>query len=183
MNGGGRRGDRQMRPSSALDLLERALLLMLAAPPRALATFLAGSAPFALAFMAFVVDATFDAGLAAGTARLPAFAILLTITYFGMKLAHASYARQLFAEAAGLGDATPSGTGEGDDGTTRSDQRTGAIATQLRWQAWALWVLPAAALVTFPYAWVHAYFQGLSITSSPARARRFAQDINPQEKA
>jgi hypothetical protein len=128
-----------------------------------LATFLAGSVPFALALMAFVVDLTFDANLPSGAARLPALAAALTIAYAFMKAAHASYARQLFALAAGIDEEPPAGSSRGD-----------RLGRQLRWQSWSLWALPAAAVVTLPYAWVHAFFQGLAITSDPARARRFA---------
>lgn len=148
------------RPTPAIDLVERALGLLAAAPARAHLLHLAGSAPFALALAAFVLDYGVR-----GRGRWPLVvsAGAVAVLYLVAKVAHAFHARLLRRTLPG---AVAGGSGEPSAGAL--------IRAQLLWQPHALWALPLAAVATFPYGWVSAFFQALSVTGDRRLAARLA---------
>lgn len=148
------------RPIPAIDLVERALALLVAAPARAHLLHLAGSAPFAFALAAFAIDF----GLR-GRPRLPlvAAAGLLALLYLGAKVAQALQALELRRLALGAA--------EEEAGKVTVLAR---VRTQLLWQPHALWALPLASLAALPYGWVSTFFQALAVTGDRRESVRLA---------
>jgi hypothetical protein len=145
------------RAASAVDLIERAVELLRGAPPRVHLVHLLGTAPFALALLAFVVDCGAGAGARRGLAPSSA---LLAALYLAMKAAHGEHARGL--RAAALGVDPPPARGE----------RLRSAAAQMRWQPWSLWLLPTAAVAMLPLGWVYAFFHSLAVVGERRRAAR-----------
>jgi hypothetical protein len=133
----------------AIELIEESLHLLRGAPKGVLAIYLAGTAPFVLGFLffwAYVTWFTPPPSVIAWAACGMAF------LFAAMKTAHADFCARLLAirlraPAPGF-----------------SPGRLLRLASgQMRIQAWGLFVLPVALVLTFPFGWVYAYYQNASV--------------------
>jgi len=143
------------RSGGGIDILDDAVRLLRAAPWSAHLCFHAGSLPFVFGLLFFVVDMRRSA-LApehAGSA-----ALLMALLYLWMKGWHAAAAVRLRRALAG-GDA------ERERGMARR------VLAQCAIQPWSLFLLPAALVLTLPFAWVYAYYHAATLTSDAAAAR------------
>ncbi len=145
--------------SSAIEIAERAVHLLLATPPRVHLLLLLASAPFALGLLVFVLEL----GLGArNEAALAGGATALTLLYLALKLGQAAHAHALMHLAAGVSP------------LPGWRELLSGAGVQLRWQPWSLWLLPFAALATVPYGWTQAFFSGLTVVGDPGKAWRLA---------
>jgi hypothetical protein len=147
----------------ALQILDDATHLLRRAGAAPLLAFQAGSIPFVLGFVYFWTDMRTSAF---GWEQAGTSSAAVAGLYVWMKCWQAVGARWLRARLAG------DGPGAGAPPAAPGMVRT--CVTQAAWQPLSLFALPAAALLTAPYGWVYAFFQGVTVTGESARARRHA---------
>jgi hypothetical protein len=133
----------------AIELMEEAVHLLRGAPAGTLAIYYAGSAPFILGLLFFWAHTTWFTPPATTVAWA---ALGLVVLFAVMKVAHAEFCARLLARR--LGAEPPAWSWA---------RLRRLVATQLRLQAWGLWLLPPALVVSVPFGWTYAYFQSLSV--------------------
>jgi hypothetical protein len=144
----------------AIELIEEAVHLLRSAPAGVFAIYYAGSAPFILGLLFFWAHTTWFTPPAAAVAWA---ALGLVVLFAAMKVAHAEFCARLLARR--LGAEPPAW----------SWARLRRIAaTQLRLQAWGLFVLPLALFLIVPFGWPYAYFQSVNVFSDDDDAHRAA---------
>lgn len=137
-------------PRSGLDLVEEAVHL-LRQTPQALAPHLIGTAPFAVGLLYFWADMSRGAF---ADRRCASEALLLALLYLWMKTWHCIFARRLYAELAGEPPAR---------WTWRRLARVALV--QAAFQPTSFVLLPVAALLTVPFAWMCAFYQNLAVVA------------------
>jgi hypothetical protein len=148
--------------TSGLELLERAFSLLRAAPATTLLCFYLGALPFVGGLLYFWADMSADAF--ADDDLVPA-SLGLALLFIWMKCWHSLFMNGLQRQLSGA---------EPRPWTLARGLRL--VLTQTLLQPWALIGRPIAAVITFPYPWVRAYFEnalllGDGLTSVPeARA-------------
>ncbi len=148
-----------MRPGrarSAPALVERAIELQLALPPRA-HLLIAGGAPFAFAAAHFATEFALH-----GPTRVPIgpASALVALLWLASRCLRTLYARALYRQALG-----------------RDFEGAGAwaaVRAQLVWQPLGLWLVGLAAVAVIPLAWVSACFHALTLTGSLRQSIRLA---------
>ncbi|HET6371049.1 MAG TPA: hypothetical protein VFG95_07625, partial [Nitrospiria bacterium] len=143
------RRTRRLEGKGALDLLEEAVHLVRLAPPGALFSYYAGSLPFVLGFLYFWADMSRSAFADRHCAEA---ALLVSLLFIWMKCWHSVFSRQLRAQL--VGEPSPRWP-------IRRILRL--IAAQTALQPPGLLLLPAAMLVTLPFAWVYAFYQNVTV--------------------
>ena len=139
---------------AAVEILDDAVRLLRSAPWSVHLCFQAGSLPFVLGLLLFVVDMRRSALASrhAGEA-----ALLMALLYLWMK------GWQAFASARLRATLT------GEKGTPRGG--AGIVLAQAAIQPWSLFALPVAAVVTLPFAWIYAYYHAATLSGDAAAAR------------
>jgi hypothetical protein len=133
----------------ALDLIEEALHMLRRKNGYALAEYYLGCLPFILALLYFWSDmsrnpmASWYCGPSSGGVAL---------TFIWMKLWQVRFCRQIWCR---LQDTAP------EPWTWKRMLSTAARQSFLH--AWGVVVLPVAAVIAFPFGWVYAFFQNLSV--------------------
>lgn len=133
---------------AALELIEQAVHLVRAAPVGTLATYYAGTLPFALGLLYFWADLSRNP-----FAQQHAIAAALGVTalFLWMKFWQAVFAQKLRAQ---LSQAPP---------PSLTLARAGRIFwLQTALQPTALFVLPVSLVLTLPFAWTYAFYQNLT---------------------
>lgn len=135
---------------SAVDLIEEGIHLLRQTPISAWAVYLSGMAPFVLGFLYFWTEMA-SSGLA-GRVLLPG-AVGLTLLFIWLKLAQVYFAR-------GLREALHD-----------TEEPAWTLATwakvlwrQTFWQSTGLISLPIGMIITFPFAWLSAFYQNLLVS-------------------
>ena len=142
---------------TSLDLIEEATHLVRGAPLNAAATYMLGVVPFLLGAVFFIADMSRGAHAAA---RLPGAALGLTAAFAWMKAWQAVAAEQVLAQLEQR-DPVPLGI----NAWVRLALRQFAV------QAFALVMLPLAALFLVPLGWVYAYYQNVTVLGLREGAR------------
>lgn len=132
----------------ALDLIEEAVHLVRGAPLGTLATYYAGTLPFTLGLLYFWADMSRNPF---AHQHVVEAALGMAALFLWMKFWQAVFAQQLRAQLAG----------------SSPPPLTGARAwrifyTQTALQPTALFLLPVAAMLALPLAWVYAFYQNLT---------------------
>jgi hypothetical protein len=143
-----RRAYLRQHGKSSIELIEEAFYLLRAAAPATLAAYFLGSVPFVAALLFFCTDMSRSPFAAQ---HLPEASLTLALFFFWMKFFQARFARLLRAQVSG----DPSGAG-GPKSSVRS------LAVQTILQSSALFVLPVAAFIVLPFAWVYAFYQNVT---------------------
>jgi hypothetical protein len=138
-----------------LALLEEAADLLRGAPAHAFLVYVLGTVPFLLALLEFLGEMS-RSGLA--RKALPQRALLLTLLYVAMKTAHAFLCRALLAARRGAGE-----------GARVPVLRVALEQAAL--QTSSLFLLPIAALVTVPYGYLVAFYQGATAVGALPREK------------
>jgi hypothetical protein len=145
----------------AVDLIEEAVHLLRSAPAGTLLAYYAGTVPFALGVLFFWAHTTWFAPSGAGVAWS---SLLLVLFFAAMKAAQAEFCSRLLAQR--LDAETPPLT------LARFRRLAGV---QLRLQAWSLFTLPFALVLSVPFGWVFAYFQNASVMGDSEDAAETAR--------
>jgi LPXTG-motif cell wall-anchored protein len=136
----------------ALDLIDEAVHLLRRAPFHILLNYFIGSGPFVLGVLYFWTDMAMSPFAVSHCAEA---AVGVTLLYVWMKSWQSIYAVQLYAHAANL---MPPQFG------IRRILRM--VLQQTALQPYSLFLLPLSALAFFPFGWVYAFYQNLSVTGS-----------------
>ena len=152
----------------ALDLMEEAVGLLRRGSAETLLIYLVGAVPFWLGLLYFIADMAHDAY---APRRIPEASLAVAVLYVWMKCWQTAFTarlRDLLADRPGA------------PWTVARVLRL--VATQAAWQPWGFIVRPIAANLLFPYSWVAAFFQNLTILGDgtrdhgePLAARAWAQ--------
>jgi len=136
-----------------LDLVEEAAQLFRAAPPRTLATYYAGTIPFLLGFLYFVVDMSQSpfAGQHLAEASLAVSAL-----FFWMKLCQALFTARIRAQLA-----LKPPPQWGLRGTLK------VLLPQTVIHSTGLFILPLALVLMLPFAWIYAFYQNVTVLADP----------------
>ncbi len=137
----------------ALDLIEQAVHLLRRKSARALAEYYLGSLPFVLALLYFWSDMSRNPMAAWYCGPSSAG---LALTFIWMKLWQTRFCRHLWCC---LQDETPELWG--------FNRLLSTGARQSFLHALGVVALPVAALIAFPFGWVYAFFQNLSVLDDP----------------
>jgi hypothetical protein len=140
---------------AAVEILDDAVRLLRAAPWSAHLCFQAGSLPFVLGLLLFVVDMRRSA---TAPRHAGGAALLMALLYLWMKGWHAVAADRLRAAWSGAAAAPPAAL-------------LRRVVAQAGIQPWSLFILPVAAVLTIPFAWVYAYYHAVTLTGDAAAAR------------
>ena len=133
---------------SSIELIEEAFYLLRAVAPATLAAYFLGSVPFVAALLFFCTDMSRSPFAAQ---HLPGASLTLALLFFWMKFFQARFARLLRAQVSG----DPSRAG-----SLKSSARSLAVQTIL--QSSGLFILPVAAFIVLPFAWVYAFYQNVT---------------------
>jgi hypothetical protein len=136
-----------------LDLVEEAAHVFRAAPPRTLVTYYAGTIPFLLGLLYFVVE--MSRSPFAGQ-HVVEGSLAVTILFFWMKLCQASFTARIRAQLA-LKPAPRWGLA----GTLN------VLVPQIVIHSTGLFLLPLALVVMLPFAWVYAFYQSATVLADP----------------
>lgn len=136
-------------PKGALEILEESVELLRRAPVSALAAYYLGSVPFGLGFLYFWADMSRGSD-AFETVSQEAFGV--TLLFVWMKTWQSYFSRVLWAYLA---------QGREPRWTPGWMARTALVQAAI--QPLGFVAIPAAALVTLPFAWVYAFFQNLTV--------------------
>ena len=152
----------------ALDLMEEAVGLLRRGSAETLLIYLVGAVPFWLGLLYFIADMAHDAY---APRRIPEASLAVAVLYVWMtcwQTAFPARLRDLLADRPGA--------------PWTATRVLRLIATQAAWQPWGFIVRPIAANLLFPYSWVAAFFQNLTILGDgtrdhgePLAARAWAQ--------
>jgi hypothetical protein len=136
-----------------LGLIEEAAHRFRAASPLTLATYYVGTIPFLLAFLYFLVDMSRSpfAGQHVVEASLG-----LAALFFWMKLCQASFAARMRAQLA-LKPAPQWGF----NGSLK------VLLPQIVIHSTGLFILPLAAILVLPLAWIYAFYQSTTVLADP----------------
>ena len=129
--------------------MEEAVHLLRGAPSGTLFIYYAGSAPFILGLLFFWAHTTW---FTPATTTVAGTALLLAAAFAVMKAAHAEFCARLLCQRLATSPLSWSWS-----------RGAGLLGTQLRLQAWGLFVLPAALVAVVPFGWTYAYFQNVSV--------------------
>ena len=140
---------------AAVEILDDAVRLLRAAPWSAHLCFQAGSLPFVLGLLLFVVDMRRSA---TAPRHAGGAALLMALLYLWMKGWHAVAADRLRVACSGAG-------------TTPPAVLLRRVVAQAAMQPWSLFFLPVAAVLTIPFAWVYAYYHAVTLSGDAAAAR------------
>lgn len=143
-----KRRQQAVRGKAALDLIEEAFQLLRTVPVGVYASYGIGAVPFALGFLFFWADMSRGAFAHEWCVEE---ALALALLYLWMKGWQAGFASQLRARVAGA--PPPS--------WTRSRVMRLAISQTIA-HPYIFVALPAAAIMTIPFAWVYAYFHNVT---------------------
>jgi hypothetical protein len=145
-----RRGEIPGRP--ALDLIEEAVHLLRQTPPRLWLAYLAGSVPFVLGLLYFWADMSVSAVAAQ---RAPVAALGMALLFVWLKCWQAVFASGLQAQ---ISAQTPE---------SWSVRRVlSLVAVQGIVQPTKLFLLPLAAIITLPLAWVFAFYENMTVLAA-----------------
>ena len=143
-----RRAYLRQHGKSSIELIEEAFYLLRAAAPATLAAYFLGSVPFVAALLFFCTDMSRSPFAAQ---HLPEASLALALLFFWMKFFQARFARLLRAQVSG------------DPSLARSLKSSArSLAVQTILQSSALFVLPVAAFIVLPFAWVYAFYQNVT---------------------
>src|SRR5688572_11022917 len=136
-----------------LGLVEEAAHLFRAASPRTLATYYAGTIPFLLGFLYFLVDMSRSsfAGQHVVEASLGVSAL-----FFWMKLCQASFTARIRAQLALKPEPQ-----WGLSGSLR------VLLPQIVIHSTGLFILPLAMILVLPLAWIYAFYQSVTVLADP----------------
>jgi Domain of unknown function (DUF4129) len=132
-----------------LQIIEEAVGLVRTSPPRVLLTYYIGAAPFVLGLLFFWSDMSRGAY---AYERCAGAALGMAVLFVWMKCWQAVFAQQLWARAAGDASAP---------WTVRRVLRLIQVQTVV--QPVGLFALPVAVLAMFPFCWVYAFYQNVSV--------------------
>ena len=139
-----------------LDLIEEAVHLLRLAPAATLLPYYLGSLPFVLGLLFFWADLS-RGSFAADRLALEALGMALLFAW--MKTWQAVFARQLLARRCGEPEVLPSWL---------SLARIATAQTVL--QPWGLVLLPLALVSVFPFGWVYAFYQNVTVLDATPEA-------------
>jgi hypothetical protein len=140
---------RRQQGQGTLELIEEAVHLVRTASYGTLAFYYLGALPFVLGFLYFWMDM---AQSAFATERLAGSALAVAILFLWMKFWQAIFAENLMASLAC----------EKNPPLTLARCRR-ILSTQVALQGTGLFILPVALVLTFPFAWVFAFYQNLTV--------------------
>ena len=134
---------------SGLDLAEAGCTLLRSAPARDILIYYAGSVPFVMGALLFILRMSRDAFAAhdAGWA-----AARVAVLFTGMKCAHAVFSARLRARVSGTADAP-----------WRAGRILRMAALQSAIQPFGFFVLPLALLAVVPFGWVHGFLNNVTV--------------------
>jgi hypothetical protein len=132
-----------------LELCDEALFLLRNLPASAWTIYLLGTGPFLLGLLYFWTDMT--RGLVSED-RLVSGALALSALFVWMKCCQSVFAAKMWAKVSGV--AKPA---------MRAGDWFRLAGAQSRIQPWGLVILPIAAVIGIPFAWVYAYFQNVTV--------------------
>jgi hypothetical protein len=137
-----------------LEIIEQALHLLRGSPPRVLAAYYTGTAPFVLGFLFFWAEMSRSA---LAPERCGTWALVLVLLFCWMKFWHSIYARLLHAQR----------TGQGSSWNFRRLARIAFMQGVL--QPWGLFLIPISA-VPFLAVWVYPFFQNVTVLGDGGNA-------------
>jgi len=147
------------RTVPALGLIEEAVHLLRQAPASVFAAYFVGTVPFLIGLLYFWADMSRGAY---AYRHVGAAALAMTALYLWMKSWQAVFARQLLARRSGQPGVT-----------WNRPQLAHLVFVQAVLQPTQFFVLPVAALVMLPFAWVYALYHNLPLVSDdPAASLR-----------
>lgn len=141
---------------SAFEIAGEAFFLVRRAPLQALAWYYAGSVPFMVAFVFFWIDMSCGACC---VDRCLMMSALLAALFVWMKFCQAVYGSRLRAALAGK-----------DASRWPLGRIARQVALQSAFQPFGLLAIPVAILVMFPFHFVHAFFQNLTVADDDPSA-------------
>jgi hypothetical protein len=136
-----------------LDLVEEAAHLFRAASPRTLATYYAGTVPFVLAFLYFIVDMSRSPFAEQHAAEA---SLAVSLLFFWMKLCQASFTARIRAQLA-LRPMPEWGL--------RGSLKV--LLPQMVIHSTGLFLLPLALVLMLPFAWIYAFYQNTTVLADP----------------
>jgi hypothetical protein len=146
---------------AAIEILDDAVRLLRAAPWSAHLCFQAGSLPFVLGLLLFVLDMRLSA---LAPRHAGGAALLMALLYLWMKGWQVAAADRLRAAWTGS-----------KPGAARAD-RVRRVVMQGAIQPWSLFVLPVALVLAFPFGWVYAYYHAVTLAEDAPAARAQAME-------
>ncbi len=148
---------RKIRGPTAIDVVEESVHLLRQASAGTLAIYFAGTAPFAVGVVFFWAR---TAWFRPSVEAVAWGALGLVGLFVGMKWAHAEFCGRLLRQRLG------------EEPEAFSWRRLVRVAaTQMRWQAWGVMVLPVALVLSVPFGWTYAFFQSASVIGESSRLR------------
>jgi hypothetical protein len=140
---------RRQSDKGGLDLIEEGAHLLRTAPSGTLATYYVGAIPFVLGFLYFWADMSSSPF---ANQHLAEAALAMTALFVWMKFCQSLFARRLRAQLNAA--ASPPWT---------LRQSAAILLTQATIQPSALFVIPLAAIVAMPFAWICAFYQNVTV--------------------
>lgn len=144
-----KKSSRYQHNRGALELIEEATHLLRSAPVGLTATYAIGALPFVLGLLFFVADMGSNPF---AKEHVIEAALGMSILFLWMKVWQALFARKVLAQVTGVAPAPLD---------VRSTARI--LAAQVAFQPLGLILIPIAAVLTVPFAWVYSCFQNLTV--------------------
>jgi hypothetical protein len=146
---------KSQEPMGAIQILEEGAQLLRRAPLAAWAAYYLGSVPLSLGFLYFWADMSRSSQ---AYETLPQEAFVLALLFVWMKTWQSVFAQALWAHLA-----------QGVQAPWTPGRIFRTALTQATIQPWGFLLLPAAALLTLPFAWVYAFFQNVTVLGEGER--------------
>ncbi|ATC63252.1 hypothetical protein CMV30_04390 [Nibricoccus aquaticus] len=147
-----------------MELIEEAVHLLRCAPAGTLAVYYFGAGAWALGFLFFWAHTTW---FAPSGAQLAWSSLGLVGLFVVLKVAQAEFCARLLAQR--MGEAPPV--------WTRRRAWELAVA-QTNVQTWGALLVPVAAVVTIPFAWVYGYFQHATVIAAGPELAKEARELS-----
>ena len=145
-----------LRGPGAVEILDEAASLLRRTPLSTIAIYFLGALPFAFAVLYFFADMAQSAN---AETRLPGEALMVALLYFWMKTCQAVFSRKLLALL------------EGEDSEPWTPARwLNTALLQTIYAGSLVIVYPLALIITIPFAWVNAFYHGISILATGPRS-------------
>jgi len=133
----------------ALELIEEATHLLRAAPVSLLAVYYLGALPFVLGLLFFIADMGSNPF---ARRHVVEAALGMSLLFVWMKFWQALFARRARGIITGI-----------EPSTLAFREAARMVASQLAFQPVGLILIPIAAVLTVPFAWVYSFFQNLTV--------------------